>query len=118
MAARLGGIILMVIGGVAAGIGLAMAMALLGQPVPGGEAIDPLRPFLDKMAAEAALPAGSQVGALVTRDWGRIAIAAMAAGGVIALGGLRQMLTGRRSLALLIMIGAIIVGFSVAAVMA
>jgi hypothetical protein len=118
MAARFGGIVLLVIGAVSAGIGLAMAMTLLGQPVPGGEAVDALRPFLDKIAAEAALPAGSDAGALVNRGWGQIAIAAMAAGGVIALGGLRQMLTGQRSLLLLMMIGGIILGFAVAAVMA
>lgn len=118
MPARLGGIVLLVMGLAAAGLGLAIAMALLGQPVPGGQALDALRPFLAKVAAEAALPVGSDVGALVTRGWGQVAVAAVAAGGVIALGGLRQILTGRRSILLLLMITGIILGFAVAAVMA
>lgn len=118
MMARAGGLVLVLMGLVIAGIGAVMAMALLGQPLPAHDAVAAMQPFLVKIASEAALPLGSDVGALVTRGWGQVAVAAIAAGSVIGLGGLRQVLTGQRSIALLILIAAIIVGFAVAAALA
>jgi hypothetical protein len=115
---RLGGLVLLIFGGVAATLGVAMALAVLGRPVPTGQWIDWMRPFLDRIALKAALPAGSDVGALVLRGWGQVAVAAIGAGALIALGGLRQMVTGRRSVVFLILIAAIIMGFALAGALA
>lgn len=116
--ARVGGLVLLVMGLAIAGMGVLMAQALLGHPLPAGEVVERIRPFLARIAEQSALPTGSDVGALVTRGWGQVAVAALAAGAVIGLGGLRQVLTGRRSIALLVVIAAIIVGFAVAAAVA
>lgn len=115
---RLGGLVLLVLGGAAAVLGAAMALAVLGRPVPTGEWIDWMRPFLDRIAVKAALPPGSDVGALIVRGWGQVAVAAIASGAVIALGGLRQMISGRRSVVFLVLVAAIIVGFAVAGALA
>lgn len=116
--ARVGGLVLLLMGLAIAGLGVVMAQAILGHPLPAGDVIDRMRPFLSKIAEESALPAGSDMGALVTRGWGQVAVAALAAGALIGLGGLRQLLTGRRSLALLLVVAGIIVGFAVAAAVA
>lgn len=118
MLVRFGGLVLVLMGLAIAAVGAVMALALLGRPLPSGDVVVAARPFLDKIAAEAALPPGADVGALVTRGWGQVAVAATAAGAVIGLGGLRQMMTGRRSVVLLILIAAIICGFAVAAALA
>jgi hypothetical protein len=114
MALRLGGIFLILMGVALAVIGTALALAILGQPIPAVPGLAAIQPVLAKLAEIAALPAGSDWQALPGTGSGQMALAGIVAGGALALGGLWQAITGRRSAVVLALVLAIICGFAVA----
>jgi hypothetical protein len=116
MAIRLGGIVLFLMGAALAALGAAVALSLLGRPVPDLPGIAALRPILTQMAEAAALPAGSGWDALTGSGSGVAALAGLSGGGLLVLAGLWQAVTGRRSGTVLALVMLMICGFAVAMV--
>lgn len=115
--ARLGGVILMLLGAALTVAAWSLGLALLGRPVPDLQGLVQLKPYLAQIATGSPVPPGQDFTALAGVGVGRIALAGMAMGVVIAFGGLVQLLFGRNPVSLLIVVAGII-GFAVTAALA
>jgi hypothetical protein len=118
MAMRLGGVFLILMGAVLAALGAALALVLLGRPLPGIPGLSALQSFFDQLADAAAVPDGSAWDVLTGSTSGKMALAGLAGGAALILGGLWQTVTGRRSATILTVVMALVCGFAVAMVMA
>lgn len=117
---RLGGLVLVAIGVAIFLAGGFLALALFGQPLPAWPGVDRVAPFFAQIAAASTPPIqpGAPVGALLTVGWGQAAAGTMAGGGLIAILGLAQLLSGQRSALALVLIVGVICAFAAAAVLA
>lgn len=118
MAARIGGLILVALGILVGWAGGGLALTLLGQPLPDVPLLRDLSPYLAQVAQGAALPPGSDWGALTASPVGVIALAGTGAGLLIALAGVSQVVTGRGGGVTLVLVVAAVCGFAVAAALA
>lgn len=116
--ARLGGLVVALIGVIMAMAGGGLATALLGRPLPDLPLLRDMAPYLAEVATAAAMPAGSGMADLPGTTMGLIALAGLGSGALIALAGLAQVVSGRRSALGLIVIVAALCGFAVAAALA
>jgi hypothetical protein len=116
--ARVGGLIVVALGVLVGWAGGGLAMALLGRTLPDVPLLRDLSPYIAKVAEGAALPAGSDWGALTASPVGVIALAALGAGMLIALAGVSQVVTGRGGGVTLVLVVAAVCGFAVAAALA
>jgi hypothetical protein len=118
MMARLGGLVVALIGLALALAGGGLGLALLGEPVPDLPGLRELSPYLAQIAQGAALPAGSGWADLTGSTPGMIALAGLGAGLMIVLAGLAQLVTGERTGLGLVLLVAAIGGFAVAVAVA
>lgn len=118
MTARIGGVIVTLIGLLLTYAGGGLGLALLGRPLPDVPLLRDIAPYLQEVAAKAPLPAGSDWGALTESTLGVIALGAFGGGLMVVLGGVTQILTGRRSGLSLVLVVAGLCGFAAAAVIA
>ncbi len=118
MVARVGGLIVVALGVLIGWVGGGLSMLLLGRPVPDVPLLRDMTPYLARVAEGAALPPGSDWGALTESPVGVIALAGMGAGILIALAGVTQVVTGRGGGVTLVLVVAAVCGFAVAAAMA
>lgn len=116
--ARLGGLIVMLVGAALALAAGSLGLALLGRPVPDLPGIVQLKPWLTEIAAAVALPAGAAIGALSGVTVGRLALGGVAAGLLVMLGGLVQVLWGKRNAGTIGLVLLGILGFAAVAALA
>jgi hypothetical protein len=110
MVIRLGGVVLFILGAMLAIAGGALTLALLGRPIPAHSLVDDLRPYLAQIAARAGLPPGAGLPALAASPFGLIGLGGLAGGGLFALMGLWQFLTGQRSAGGVALIALVVAG--------
>lgn len=118
MTARIGGAVMALIGLLLTYAGGGLGLALLGRPLPDVPLLRDLAPHLQELAARAPLPPGSDWGALAGSTLGIIALGGFGGGLMVVLGGVTQMLTGRRSALSLVLVVAGLCGLAAAAVFA
>lgn len=116
--ARLGGVIVFLVGAALAVAAGALGLALLGRPVPDLPGLVQMKPRLAGIAATVALPPGSEIGALAGVTVGRLSLGGVAAGSLIALGGLVQVALGRRNAGTILLLVLGICGLAAVAALA